>query len=286
MTFEMLLQPLVNGLQLGLTYVLVALGFTVIFSIMNVINIAHGELYMLGAFFVFFICTLLHINYFIALVMSMVAVGLIGVILERFLFRPVRGNMVSIVIISMALMFIFQTAAQIVFGRQPRGMAEIFEGSLSFFGATLSVSRVVAGIISIVLVIVLYFVVYKTKQGRAMQAVAQDRDAAALQGVDIDFVGALGFGVGCALAGAAGGIMAPILFIDATMGANVLIKSLSVVVLGGMGSIPGAAIGGLILGVVESYGQTFLGYPSATFPFLIIILVLLFKRTGLMGRKD
>jgi len=286
MTFEMLLQPLVNGLQLGLTYVLVALGFTVIFSIMNVINIAHGELYMLGAFFVFFICTLLHINYFIALVMSMVAVGLIGVILERFLFRPVRGNMVSIVIISMALMFIFQTAAQIVFGRQPRGMAEIFEGSLSFFGATLSVSRVVAGIISIVLVIVLYFVVYKTKQGRAMQAVAQDRDAAALQGVDIDFVGALGFGVGCALAGAAGGIMAPILFIDATMGANVLIKSLSVVVLGGMGSIPGAAIGGLMLGVVESYGQTFLGYPSATFPFLIIILVLLFKRTGLMGRKD
>lgn len=286
MTFEMLLQPLINGLQLGLTYVLVALGFTVIFSIMNVINIAHGELYMLGAFSVFFICTLLNINYFIALIMSMVAVGLVGIILERFLFRPVRGNMVATVIIAMALMFILQTGAQLIFGRQPRGMAEIFEGSMSFLNINISISRVVAGIISVVLVIVLYFVVYKTRQGRAMQAVAQDREAAALQGVDIDFVGALGFGIGCALAGAAGGIMAPILFIDATMGGNVLIKSLSVVVLGGMGSIPGAAIGGLILGVVESYSQTFLGYPSATFPFLIIIVVLLFKRTGLMGRKE
>ena len=118
-----------------------------------------------------------------------------------------------------------------------------------------------------------------------MQALAQDRDAAALQGVDIDKVGPLGFAIGCALAGAAGGIMAPILFVDATMGASVLGKSLSIIVLGGVGSIPGAALGGLIIGVAESYGQRFVGYPSSTFPFLIMILILLFRRTGLMGRQ-
>jgi branched-chain amino acid transport system permease protein len=284
MILQILLKPLIYGLQIGLIYILVALGFTVIFSIMNVINLAHGEIYMLGAFSVFYLCSLLHINYIIALLISIVAVGLVGVILERFFFRPVRVDIIPTVIIAMGLMWLLQTSAQLVFGRQPRGMAEVFQGTITFLNVNISDSRVIAGLISITLVTAVYFFVYKTRQGRAMQAMAQDREAAALQGVDSDVVGALGFGLGCALAGAAGGIMAPILFIDATMGAPVLVKSLAIIILGGIGSIPGAAIGGLILGVVESYGQTFLGYPSATFPFIIIILLLLFKRTGLMGR--
>ena len=116
-----------------------------------------------------------------------------------------------------------------------------------------------------------------------MQAVAQDRRAAVLQGVDINRINALGFALGCALAGAAGGIMAPILYIDPNMGADALLKSLSVIILGGLGSIPGAVLGGFILGVAESYGVTFIGYPAATFPFVIILLVLIIKRTGLMG---
>jgi branched-chain amino acid transport system permease protein len=285
MTLETLLQPLIYGLQIGLTYVLVALGLTVIFSIMNVINLAHGEIYMLGAFCVFYLCSLLHINYITALLISMVAVGLAGVILERFFFRPVRGQMIATVIIAMGLMWILQTFAQLVFGRQPRGMGEAFHGTTALLNVNISNSRIIAGLISIALVIAVYFFVYKTKQGRAMQAMAQDQEAAALQGVDINRVGALGFGLGCALAGAAGGIMAPILFIEATMGTNILIKSLAIIILGGIGSIPGAAIGGLILGIAESYGHTFLGYPAITFPFVIIILVLLVKRTGLMGRK-
>ena len=118
-----------------------------------------------------------------------------------------------------------------------------------------------------------------------MQAVAQDREAAMSLGIDIRKIGMIGFAIGCALAGAAGGIMAPIFFIEPTMGTSVLIKSLSIIILGGVGSIPGAAIGGLILGITESYGQTFLGYASTTFPFLIILIVLIFKRTGLMGRS-
>lgn len=284
MTLETLLQPLIYGLQTGVTYILVALGLTVILSIMNIINLAHGELYMLGAFSVFYLCGLLHINYIVALLISMVAVGLIGIVLERVFFRPAHGEIVPTVIVAIGLMWILQTSAQLLFGRQPRGMAEVFHGSVTFLNVNISDSRIIAGLLSIALLAGVYFFVYKTRQGRAMQAIAQDREAAALQGVDIERVGALGFGLGCALAGAAGGIMAPIFFVEATMGTNVLIKSICIIILGGMGSIPGAAIGGLILGIVESYGHTFLGYPATTFPFVIMILVLLVKRTGLMGR--
>jgi branched-chain amino acid transport system permease protein len=285
MTIETLLQPFVSGILTGMTYVLTALGLTVIFSIMNVLNFAHGEIYMFGAFCVYFLCSMLHIPYPIALMMSIVAVGLFGIILERVFFRPARGDILTSVIVAIALIWVFQTSAQLIFGGQPRGMAELFPGTVTFFNMRISQSRLFAGFISFLLLVGLYLFVYKTKQGKAMQALAQDRDAAALQGVDIDRVGPLGFAIGCALAGAAGGIMAPILFVDATMGSSVLGKSLSIIILGGVGSIPGAALGGLIVGVVESYGQRFVGYPSSTFPFLIMILILLFKRTGLMGRQ-
>ena len=135
-----------------------------------------------------------------------------------------------------------------------------------------------------VLAAAVYLFIYKTKQGKAMQAVAQDREAAMSLGIDVDKIGALGFGLGCGLAGVGGGIMAPIFFIEPTMGTTTLIKSLCIIILGGVGSVPGAALGGMLLGIIESYGQTFLGYSATTFPFLIILLILIFKRTGLMGR--
>ncbi len=284
MTFETLLQPLVYGLQIGLTYVLLALGLTVIFSIMNVINLAHGEFYMLGAFTVFYLTGLLKINYFAALILSILVVAGIGICFERIFFRPAHGEVVPTVIVSIGLMWLLQTAAQLIFGAQPRGMKEVFQGSVSFLNINLSDSRIVAGGISILLVAGVYLFIYRTKQGKALQAVAQDREAAMSLGIDVGKVGTIGFGLGCGLAGVAGGIMAPIFFVEPTMGTTTLIKSMSIIILGGVGSIPGAALGGLILGIVESYGQTFLGYSATTFPFLIILLVLVFKRTGLMGR--
>jgi len=284
MTFETLFQPLIYGLQIGVTYVLLALGLTVIFSIMNVINLAHGEFYMLGAFTVFYMNGLLKINYFVALLVSVMVVALIGIFFERIFFRPARGQVVPTVIVGIGLMWLLQTAAQLIFGAQPRGMKEVFQGSISFLNINLSDSRIVAGIISIILVAAVYLFIYKTKQGKAIQAVAQDREAALSLGIDVGKVGTLGFGLGCGLAGVAGGIMAPIFFVEPTMGTTTLIKSMSIIILGGVGSVPGAALGGLILGLVESYGQTFLGYSATTFPFLIILLVLIFRRTGLMGR--
>jgi len=284
MTLDILLQPLVYGLQIGLTYVLLALGLTVIFSIMNVLNLAHGEFYMLGAFTVFYINGLLKVNYFLALIMSVVVVAVVGIFFERIFFRPARGDVVPTVIVGIGLMWLLQTAAQLLFGAQPRGMKEVFQGSVSFLNMNISDSRIAAGIISILLVSVVYLFIYKTKQGKAMQAVAQDREAAMSLGIDVGKIGTLGFALGCGLAGAAGGLMAPIFFIEPTMGTTTLIKSLCIIILGGVGSIPGAALGGIILGIIESYGQTFLGYSATTFPFLIILFILVFKRTGLMGR--
>jgi len=284
MTFEILLQPLVYGLQTGLTYVLLALGLTVIFSMMNVLNLAHGEFYMLGAFTVFYMNGLLKVNYFLALAMSVVVVAVIGIFFERIFFRPARGEVVPTVIVGIGLMWLLQTAAQLLFGAAARGMKEVFQGSVSFLNINISDSRIAAGIISILLVAGVYLFIYKTKQGKAMQAVAQDREAAMSLGIDVGKIGTLGFALGCGLAGAAGGLMAPIFFIEPTMGTTTLIKSLCIIILGGVGSIPGAALGGIILGMIESYGQTFLGYSATTFPFLIILFILVFKRTGLMGR--
>ena len=284
MTLEILLQPLVYGLQIGLTYVLLALGLTVIFSIMNILNLAHGEFYMLGAFTVFYMNGLLKVNYFLALIVCVVIVAVIGIFFERIFFRPARGEVIPTVIVGIGLMWLLQTAAQLIFGAQPRGMKEVFQGTVSLLNLNLSDSRIAAGIISMILVAVVYFFIYKTKQGKAMQAVAQDREAAMSVGIDVDKIGTLGFGLGCGLAGVAGGIMAPIFFIEPMMGTTTLIKSLCIIILGGVGSIPGAALGGIILGIIESYGQTFLGYSATTFPFLIMLFILIFKRTGLMGR--
>ena len=156
MILETLLQPLIYGLQIGVTYMLLALGLTVIFSIMNVLNLAHGEFYMLGAFTVFYINGLLKVNYFVALLMSVVVVAAIGIFFERIFFRPARGQVIPTVIVGIGLMWLLQTAAQPIFGAQPRGMKEVFQGSVSFLNVNLSDSRIGAGIISIILVAGVY----------------------------------------------------------------------------------------------------------------------------------
>lgn len=281
---ETLLQPLLYGLQSGVTYILLALGLTVIFSIMNVLNLAHGEFYMMGAFTALYVTGLWKVNYILGLIVSAVVVAAIGIFCERALYRRAQGQVVKTVIVGIGLMWILQTAAQLLFGTQPRGMKEVFQGSVSFLNVNFSDSRIAAGLISMILVVGVYAFIYRTKLGKAMQAIAQDREAAMSLGIDVGKVGTFGFGLGCGLAGVAGGVMAPVFFVEPTMGTTTLIKSLSIIILGGVGSIPGAALGGLILGIAESYGQTFLGYSATTFPFLIILVVLIFKRTGLMGR--
>jgi branched-chain amino acid transport system permease protein len=281
------LQPLISGILIGSNYILVALGLTVIFSIMNVLNFAHGEIYMIGAFCTYYFASILGVNYALSLIIAIVVTAILGYILERVFFRPAKGDILSGVLVATGLIWLFQTVGQLIpaLGKGPRGMSEVVSGTITVMDFPVSKARIVACLLSLFLLAITYIFVYRTKHGKAMQAVAQDRDAAALQGIDINVIGPLGFIIGCALAGAAGGIMAPILPIEATMGSSVLTTSLCIIILGGIGSIPGAAIGGIILGLVQSFGQVYLGYVSSIFPFVILIGVLLFKRTGLMGRK-
>jgi branched-chain amino acid transport system permease protein len=285
MGLETVMQSLIYGVQIGVIYIIVALGLTVIFSMMNIMNFAHGEFYMLGAFSVLYL-TSLKLNYFIALITAIVIVACLGVILEWLFFRRVRGDILGGTIIAIGLMWILQTSAQLIFGTEPRGMGEVFKGNVTFLNVNISTSRLLAMLICVILVIGVYLFLYNTKTGKAIQAVAQDREAAALQGININGINSLGFGLGCALAGAAGGVIALLFSLDANMGTEALVKSLSAIILGGLGSLPGVIVGGFILGIAESCGYTFWGYPAATLPFAIILLVLIFKRGGLMGETS
>lgn len=285
---EGIFQTFLYGIQTGTTYVLVALGFTIIFSILGIINLAHGELYMIGAFCLYFLVTLFNLNYFIALLITIILVGFFGILLERIFFRPLRNDsdMVVIIIIITGLMLIIQGLSQIIFGPESRGMQEIIDGNIKILNTNFSIFRTITATISICLVAGLCFFVYKTKTGIAMLAVSQNKTAAILQGVNVNKIYAIGFCLSAMLAAAAGGLMAPVFLIDTSMGGSILFKALSIVILGGIGSIPGAVLGGFILGIIESFGLRYLGYASATFPFLLIIFILLFKRTGLLGKAE
>jgi branched-chain amino acid transport system permease protein len=284
MTTSTLLQALMNGLVLASVYILVASGFALIFSIMRIVNFAHGEIYMLGAYAIFYLFGEYDMNYFLALVVSMVAIGVLGIVLERFLFLPLQAAHLSQVFLSLGLSIVLQGVASVAFGAGDKAIAAPFPGVVRFGGAALSMERLVIIPVCVALIAGLFAFVNWARLGRAMRAVAQDPDAAALQGIDVTFISCLAFAIGCALAAAAGGLIAPVFLINPFMGGGVVMKAFVIICLGGMGSITGAVVGGLVLGLVDSFGGTFLSGPIAyVLAFSMLILVLLFRPQGLLG---
>jgi branched-chain amino acid transport system permease protein len=279
------LQIILNGIMAGAIYVLIALGLTLIFSIMNVLNFAHGEMYMLGGFAVYYFSTQLGINYFIALIVAMLGVGLFGVIIEKVIFRPFRGQFLPGLIVSLGLAFVLQVSALLVFGATDKSVPTVFPGILKFWGISFPVERMVVMLICTALVFGLYFLL-QSKAGRAMRAVSQDKDAAALCGINIDNISSLGFGLGCVLAAAAGALMVPVFYVNPYTGTFQIMKAFIVIILGGLGSLPGAVLGGLILGLVESVASSLISIPAASMvAFVTIMLVLLIKPSGLLGHE-
>lgn len=278
------LQVFINGLLSSMLYILIALGLTVIFSILNIVNFAHGEFYMLGAYVLYYLFTKAHIPYFVSIVLSMLIVGVIGWLIERGLFRLVRGLELSALIISLGILNIIANAAQHLFGEQDKSTGTAVAGVTLLFRVNIPLERIVVMASSFALILMLFYVIHRTKLGKAMRAVAQNRYAAALQGISIDGISSLGFGIGCALAAGAGAIAAPLIYLSPGMGLSPCIKAFVVIIIGGMGSIPGAVVGGLVLGFVEAITQ---GFTSAVWSqviaFAILILVLIFKPTGLLG---
>lgn len=279
-------QSILNGLAAGWIYILVALGLTLVFGIMNIVQFAHGEIYMLGAYCSYFLIKLYGFSFWEALPLSGFLVGLLGIVLERFFFRPFRGRFEPSIIVAVGLMLLLQTIAVVGFGTDTKSMGGIIPGVLRVSGVTLSWDRLLAILVGIILVAALLLLIKKTKTGQAMVAVSQDTYAASLQGINVNRISTVAMVIGCALAAIAGSLMGSIFSTSPFMGTSAITKGIAVIILGGLGSIPGAVVGGLILGLIDGLVPPLLSSTMASIVgFGVIILVLLLRPRGLFGHE-
>jgi branched-chain amino acid transport system permease protein len=284
LTAGLLVQSAVIGVSIGSIYILMALGLTLMFGMMHIINFAHGAVYMLGAFVIYYVFFQGGVPYFAAFVIAMILLGAFGYLVERSVYRPIKGGIEPTLVALLALTTFLQAAGYPVFGQLDKHVPPVFQGTRSVFGVMISVERLMIIPLAGILVIGLYLFINKTRLGAAMRAIEQDKEAASLQGVNVNMINGLAFGIGFALAAAAGALMAPIFKLDPMMGEQPLLKAFIIIILGGLGSVPGAIVGGLMLGLVDSIVATALGAePAFLLSFVFIILLLLWKPSGLFG---
>jgi branched-chain amino acid transport system permease protein len=263
-----------------------ALGFTLIFGIMRVVNFAHGELYMAAAFAITVLSGKLGWAHLPAILCSVILVGLLGSLLERLLFRRVIGNEFNCMILALAVSISLQSLALIAFGPDEIGAPRPVTGVFHLGPAVIPADRLFVGAMAMLLLGLFYLFLNKTHLGLMMRAVAQDAEMAALHGIRPKLIHTTAFGIGSLLAGAAGALMAPIYTVFPYMGELPMMKAFIVVVLGGLGSLPGAVIGGLLLGIVESAFATMLGTTvAALVAFAIVVATIAIRPEGLMGRQ-
>ena len=279
-------QIALNGLMSASIYILVAIGLTLVLSMTGIVQLAHGEIYMLGAYGTYYFCTVLGLHYLLALLISVLIVGLAGIPLEKIFFRPFRGqDFMPSVIIAVAIMIMLQTTAIVSFGSSIKVVTTPFRGVVTVAGAAVSWERLLVIAISAVFVGGLFLLLHRTKMGLAMLALSQDIRGAALQGISADRVSSTAMFIGCALAGVAGGLMGAIFNLSPTMGSFALMKGIAVIILGGMGSLTGVVIGGLVLGLIDGIVPPLLNpQMGSLIGFICIILILVFRPQGIMGR--
>jgi branched-chain amino acid transport system permease protein len=286
---EQLLQHLVNGLVLGGTYALLGIGLTLIFGLMNVVNFAHGEFYTMGAYAAFSALALAHLN-FAAGVLAAIAVGaLVGAACERVLLRPLHGESIdTTMLVMIGVSIVLQNAMLVGFGGVAKSIPHPFPTAPVVLGpVSIAPLRLVVLAAAAVLILAAYLVIHRTRLGQAMRATFQDPDTAQLMGVRIHRVHTATFAFGAALAGAAGALLGPVFLVYPSMGDLAALRAFCVVILGGLGNLPGATLGGLILGVAEELGAGYVssGYRDAA-GFVIIIGVLLLRPSGLFARAE
>lgn len=278
-------QALTNGLIIGLLYLLMAIGFTLVFGVMRVVNFAHGEFYMLGAFSAYVCVTRLQLPFLAAVLATFVLTLLLGWIIEVVVMKGFRGDELNGMIATIGLAMILQNGALMVFGPDPQSMPAVAEGVVSLGPVMLPMSRLYVVVFSLAVLVVLYVFLMHSKGGRALRAVVQDIEIASAQGIRAQFMYPLGFGIGVALAAIAGALMAPVFSVSPNIGSTPLLKAFIVVILGGLGSLPGAALAALLLGVFESVANTFMSSSfSDMLLFGFVILMLIFRPSGLLGK--
>ncbi|MBK8454041.1 MAG: branched-chain amino acid ABC transporter permease [Thiofilum sp.] len=286
-------QIIANGLYLGAQYALIALGLTLIFALMNVLNFAHGQMYVLGGFVTYTIYGQLGLPFWLGLLASALTLAIIGALFEIFLFRPViqrSKREESTMLLAAATAFLLDAIILLLFGEKQRGVPKILDGVFNWdFRIIMPNDRIVVGILAITFIIAFILFMQYTKPGRAMRALAQDRTAAELMGVRVQRYSMYGFALGAMLAGLVGGLLVVITGVSSGIGGAVSIKAFMMVMIGGAGVVYGAIAGGFILGMMEAVGLSVLrdyGYGDLTYLiiFATLMLFLAIRPQGLMGK--
>ena len=281
----MLAQQLTNGLVLGSIYALSALGFTLIFGAARVINFAYGELLMLGAFATLSLTELFGLDFFVALPIAMAVMAAASVIVYAIVVRPVlRGNELRVLLVTTGLLYMLRQGAILLWGTAPRQMEMGVSGIQQFGDVIITNQRLVVVGTMLLLVAALYFALYRMRIGKALRAVAQNRGGAEAIGLNVDRVVSFAFATSGALACAAGGLLGALYAVEPSMGGVPLLKSFVIVIFGGLGSVPGAIVGGLAIGLIETIAGAYISFAfKDVFTFLIMIGVLLWRPQGLLG---
>jgi len=285
---ENILQQIINGLSLGSIYALIALGYTMVYGILRLINFAHGDIYMVGAFLGYFALGYWNLSFPMGLIFAMAGSAILGILIERFAYRPLRlAPRISLLITAIGVSFLLENLMVLWVGASPRPFPQKIPVEVYFVGNIVFTNRQIIIIaVSVFLMFILQFIVLKTKVGKAMRAVSFDKETALMMGIDIDKIIALTFAIGSSLA-AAGGVLVGLYFnkIEPYMGVMPGLKAFVAAVLGGIGIIPGAMLGGYILGIAEVLVSAFI---SSTIrdavAFIVLILILLVRPSGILGK--
>jgi len=283
-------QVIINGLYLGAQYALIALGLTLIFALMNVLNFAHGQMYVLGGFITYVIYGQLGLPFPLAVICSGLTLAAVGSVIERFLFAPVikrSAREESTMLLAAAVAFFLDAIILLLFGEKQRGVPKIINGVFVSDSIVMPYDRIVVGVVAIAMIVAFMLYMQYSKPGRAMRALAQDRTAAQLMGVNVDRYSTIGFALGAMLAGLVGGLLVSITGVNSGIGGSISIKAFLMVMIGGAGAVGGAIAGGFILGMMESVGLTLLrNFGDVTYLviFALLMIFLSIRPHGLMGK--
>ena len=293
MDFQTFMQQFVNALSLGSLYALIAIGYTMVYGILRLINFAHGDVFMIGAYMAFYAVIAAAMPWWVAVIVAIAFTAVFGMGLERVAYRPLRDSpRISIMISAIGASFLLENLAIVLFGARPKAfpVPAFFASTFALGGVHVSMVSVIIPVVTALILAALLWVVYRTRTGMAMRAVSTDINAARLMAIDVNRIVAFTFAMGSGLA-AIGGIMWALKYprLEPLMGIMPGLKCFIAAVIGGIGSISGAVLGGLLLGMIELMTIAFMpeltGYKDA-FAFILLIVVLLFKPTGLLGSKQ